>query len=98
PIYAREQRRALLARGGVGLEVHVLHHQVDGLAGEQRETFLRRRRRAGLDVVQREQRFQRGGDGGVVVDDEDGGHSRSEEHTSELQSRENLVCRLLLEK
>src|SRR6266511_5358055 len=27
----------------------------------------------------------------VVVD-------RSEEHTSELQSRENLVCRLLLEK
>src|SRR5690606_6126415 len=29
-------------------------------------------------------------------DDYDGG--RSEEHTSELQSRENLVCRLLLEK
>src|SRR5690606_40990861 len=31
-----------------------------------------------------------------------GGHglvaARSEEHTSELQSRENLVCRLLLEK
>src|SRR5690606_41950322 len=25
-------------------------------------------------------------------------NSRSEEHTSELQSRENLVCRLLLEK
>src|SRR5690606_39428225 len=25
-------------------------------------------------------------------------YSRSEEHTSELQSRENLVCRLLLEK
>src|SRR5690606_42098514 len=25
------------------------------------------------------------------------GRSRSEEHTSELQSRENLVCRLLLE-
>src|SRR5690606_40447958 len=30
---------------------------------------------------------------GVVVDQD-----RSEEHTSELQSRENLVCRLLLEK
>src|SRR5690606_41492867 len=28
----------------------------------------------------------------ILVDD------RSEEHTSELQSRENLVCRLLLEK
>src|SRR5207302_2739941 len=26
------------------------------------------------------------------------GQERSEEHTSELQSRENLVCRLLLEK
>src|SRR5690606_41201147 len=26
------------------------------------------------------------------------GSERSEEHTSELQSRENLVCRLLLEK
>src|SRR5690606_40756770 len=26
------------------------------------------------------------------------GSLRSEEHTSELQSRENLVCRLLLEK
>src|SRR5690606_41352555 len=26
------------------------------------------------------------------------GRVRSEEHTSELQSRENLVCRLLLEK
>src|SRR2546428_9508337 len=25
-------------------------------------------------------------------------HSRSEEHTSELQSRSDLVCRLLLEK
>src|SRR5436309_8697351 len=27
-----------------------------------------------------------------------GAQGRSEEHTSELQSRENLVCRLLLEK
>src|SRR5690625_5692137 len=26
------------------------------------------------------------------------GHARSEEHTSELQSRGHLVCRLLLEK
>src|SRR5690606_42052523 len=29
---------------------------------------------------------------------EDKSVERSEEHTSELQSRENLVCRLLLEK
>src|SRR5690606_42015158 len=30
--------------------------------------------------------------------DEELAQERSEEHTSELQSRENLVCRLLLEK
>src|SRR3712207_7535940 len=29
---------------------------------------------------------------------DDGVHVRSEEHTSELQSRQYLVCRLLLEK
>src|SRR2546430_12183067 len=29
---------------------------------------------------------------------QNGGHPRSEEHTSELQSQSNLVCRLLLEK
>src|SRR5688572_31730582 len=37
---------------------------------------------------------------GVEVPDgaEDRGPQRSEEHTSELQSQSNLVCRLLLEK
>src|SRR5690606_39608772 len=39
---------------------------------------------------------QRSGLGEVVVLGVQG--VRSEEHTSELQSRENLVCRLLLEK
>src|SRR5690606_8120109 len=33
-----------------------------------------------------------------VVAHDEGEGVRSEEHTSELQSRENLVCRLLLEK
>src|SRR5688572_32046948 len=34
-----------------------------------------------------------------ILDDVDGFElSRSEEHTSELQSQSNLVCRLLLEK
>src|SRR5690606_42150665 len=60
------------------------------------------------DLVERDA----GRDGGVeglgVRADGDGGDDvarlaheagqRSEEHTSELQSRENLVCRLLLEK
>src|SRR2546430_11407719 len=38
----------------------------------------------------------------VYVESQDRGpedeHDRSEEHTSELQSQSNLVCRLLLEK
>src|SRR5690606_25405306 len=37
-------------------------------------------------------------DQSVSVGDEPLQIKRSEEHTSELQSRENLVCRLLLEK
>src|SRR2546430_5913822 len=37
---------------------------------------------------------------GVVVGEDErfAQHRRSEEHTSELQSQSNLVCRLLLEK
>src|SRR3712207_7403479 len=35
---------------------------------------------------------------GLVRSHAPGGASRSEEHTSELQSRQYLVCRLLLEK
>src|SRR2546427_9289219 len=34
----------------------------------------------------------------AVAEDKRLGHDRSEEHTSELQSQSNLVCRLLLEK
>src|SRR5690606_41982875 len=37
-------------------------------------------------------------DGSVPFITEERHFARSEEHTSELQSRENLVCRLLLEK
>src|SRR3712207_6927933 len=40
-----------------------------------------------------------GGEGyDIFVRDLQGGVNRSEEHTSELQSRQYLVCRLLLEK
>src|SRR5690606_31756961 len=38
------------------------------------------------------------GNRGIGGDNTFGMKARSEEHTSELQSRENLVCRLLLEK
>src|SRR5258708_15810673 len=47
-----------------------------------------------LDLLQREPRrleFPRGVDRGLI-------QVRSEEHTSELQSPDHLVCRLLLEK
>src|SRR2546430_7295230 len=37
-------------------------------------------------------------DSGLVVVDPHTGGDRSEEHTSELQSQSNIVCRLLLEK
>src|SRR3712207_8555235 len=36
--------------------------------------------------------------GAAAVDENAGPPGRSEEHTSELQSRQYLVCRLLLEK
>src|SRR2546427_8751191 len=37
-------------------------------------------------------------DGAPAAADVEGRRQRSEEHTSELQSQSNLVCRLLLEK
>src|SRR3712207_1356647 len=40
--------------------------------------------------------IEHGTDGGILVLPDE--HARSEEHTSELQSRQYLVCRLLLEK
>src|SRR5690606_41503937 len=42
--------------------------------------------------------FERGGGRGRARAADGRSNPRSEEHTSELQSRENLVCRLLLEK
>src|SRR5690242_21509588 len=61
-------------------------------------TLFRSRLAAGIDVehvVEHEDLPAHVGAGA----DADGGHGeRSEEHTSELQSHVNLVCRLLLEK
>src|SRR5690606_41761017 len=65
--------------------------------------FHARRRLAGHLLQAGDQRFDflRGGVGTLRQRPHLIGHhgeARSEEHTSELQSRENLVCRLLLEK
>src|SRR5215475_15495407 len=48
--------------------------------------------------VRQDRRRERAGEKLGQVKDPDVVQIRSEEHTSELQSRENLVCRLLLEK
>src|SRR6266511_2046191 len=50
----------------------------------------------GLDVMVTRQGLV--ASGGPVLAHHDDRGLRSEEHTSELQSRENLVCRRLLEK
>src|SRR5690606_2667057 len=62
--------------------------------GLQRQHLAGAYRRGVLAVVWQQAPVPDGG--GEVAGGERG--SRSEEHTSELQSRENLVCRLLLEK
>src|SRR2546427_8967014 len=52
-----------------------------------------------VGVLLRNQCLQRlGVESGVAPVEPDGDRFRSEEHTSELQSQSNLVCRLLLEK
>src|SRR5207302_6094173 len=57
-----------------------------------RPTTASSRTRGTKSMVRIPKRFHSSGTRGSV------GTVRSEEHTSELQSRENLVCRLLLEK
>src|SRR5436309_8583468 len=57
-------------------------------------TTLFRSDRARVHVGQRGAKLGQRGDRRPELNLDD----RSEEHTSELQSRENLVCRLLLEK
>src|SRR5258706_5877667 len=67
-------------------------HGIDTADGAQVERVHRSGEEAALD--------RRAGIAAVVVDVDNarGVDDRSEEHTSELQSLTNLVCRLLLEK
>src|SRR2546430_4270912 len=62
------------------------HQLQDGLAAAERRRHQRRRQH----LYRRLARSRAGHDAGQF--------DRSEEHTSELQSQSNLVCRLLLEK
>src|SRR5690606_39803306 len=74
---------------------------VDSTAGIDDLLLTRVERMAGrahLDVQVVRERRARLDDVAAAARDRDLPVLRSEEHTSELQSRENLVCRLLLEK
>src|SRR3712207_6921680 len=64
-----------------------------------RSSVVRRCRLAGSRQQPNRQRCERRQPGHVLADGRALHHRcRSEEHTSELQSRQYLVCRLLLEK
>src|SRR5690606_39570408 len=79
-------------------------HRYNAFRGKTVEEMVKAFRKAWADKGVRaviltgagEKAFCTGGD--VKQRAETGDYGRSEEHTSELQSREKLVCRLLLEK
>src|SRR3712207_7730169 len=73
----------------------VLQDELQGL-GVQHVLRLQPAAPRHVDAVR--QRLQLSGRVRVGIDDHPGPCLRSEEHTSELQSRQYLVCRLLLEK
>src|SRR5437870_10167445 len=71
------------------------HHLVEQDAGGHRDIErFRAARQGNRDALRRDAIELRSDPCAFVPDD----HGRSEEHTSELQSRGHLVCRLLLEK
>src|SRR2546430_8733942 len=82
PERAQGRRGSRAHRVGEPSQWVATKHQFLGEGGEQKAGAKRQRRRA---------------PGGPPAPRRDRG-ARSEEHTSELQSQSNLVCRLLLEK
>src|SRR2546429_6512218 len=79
-------------------EIYTLSlHDALPISAVDRDTRTAQGRRPGRHQLRRG--HPRGGSGGPRVPRPQGpGLVRSEEHTSELQSRLHLVCRLLLEK
>src|SRR5690606_39733917 len=99
-LYVLQKR---ITQGGVVNEcMHRLFAELDPV-GQKMRFHLR----AGISFTGTVHTLHRDADGRIAVIQLVPGHkatgdymflNRSEEHTSELQSRENLVCRLLLEK
>src|SRR5690606_14876936 len=71
-----------------GLDIDNVSHVINFDTPDFPENYMHRIGRTG--------RAEREGKS-IILSTEKEQESRSEEHTSELQSRENLVCRLLLE-
>src|SRR3712207_7866486 len=69
-------------------------HQLDAVSQPGADDQAAARRSVGRDRIDRLFRARMGQRGA----EQPRGHARSEEHTSELQSRQYIVCRLLLEK
>src|SRR5690606_13157536 len=93
----KEEVRAEAARRGLAGADKPDSHDICFIADGDTAGFLNRRLGSRPGPIKDES--------GEVLGTHDGAHAytigqrkRSEEHTSELQSRENLVCRLLLEK
>src|SRR5205807_7216022 len=81
------------ARLIVLLDFDKVQHPASGHAGQVRHIHVQRK-----DPLGPENRFRRGAGSDACHTRRGSHHLRSEEHTSELQSPCNLVCRLLLEK
>src|SRR2546430_12648030 len=63
-----------------------------------RSAHQQREENAGEHRHQRQEKILQADDFVIQAEDVFANEARSEEHTSELQSQSNLVCRLLLEK
>src|SRR5690606_41950085 len=85
PISVDHEGRAGLAANQIGVSLRAFSWNIEDDIGYVLNPRL---------VEVSEDEYQDGDEGCLSVP----GLWRSEEHTSELQSRENLVCRLLLEK
>src|SRR5690606_41014497 len=86
---------------GIEPNKHAVYLEVKQYLAAQRQGTHKSKERSEITASTRKLKKQKGSGSaryGDIKSPTFRGGGRSEEHTSELQSRENLVCRLLLEK